>query len=187
MSGSILVAYATRLGSTTAVAETIGQVLREGGADVEVLPVADVIDLDGYDGVVLGGAIRIGKPLPELVEFVRHYASDLRDLPIAYFAVCGTMRDDSPEHRATVMGYLDPLRQVKEPVSIGLFAGAFEYDRVNRLLRWFLKACHAPEGDWRNWDEIRAWAADLAPRLTQARVTPLAAGVTASRLGERTA
>jgi len=165
MNGRVLVAYATRLGSTTAVAETIGQVLRDTGADVEVLPVTDVIDLDGYDAVVLGSAIRIGKPLPELIEFARQHALELFILPVAYFVVCATMKDDTPEHRATVLTYLDPLRQIKEPLSIGLFAGAFDYGQVNPLFRWFLKALHAPAGDWRNWKEIRSWAADLATKL----------------------
>jgi menaquinone-dependent protoporphyrinogen oxidase len=182
MSGRVLVAYATRLGSTIGVAETIGQALRETGADVEVLPVADVVDLTGYDAIVLGSAIRVGKPLPELIELVRQCASDPRDLPVAYFAVCATMKDDSPEHRATVLSYLDPLQKIKESVSIGLFAGAFEYERVNLLLRWFLKVCHAPEGDWRDWNAIRAWAADLAPLLTQARARQVAAGADTSKV-----
>jgi menaquinone-dependent protoporphyrinogen oxidase len=167
MIARILVAYATRLGSTTDVAETIGQVLRDAGADVEVLPVAEVTDLDGYDAVVLGSAIRVGKPLPELVQFARQHELALSGLPVAYFVVCATMKEDTPEHRDTVLGYLDPLRHIKEPLSIGLFAGAFEYGKVNRLVRWFLKALHAPEGDWRKWDEIRSWAADLATRLAQ--------------------
>ncbi len=170
MNTRILVAYATRLGSTSDVAETIGQVLRDAGADVEVLPVAEVIDLDSYDALVLGSAIRVGKPLPELVQFASRNELALSGLPVAYFAVCATMKEDTPEHRDVVVGYLEPLRRIKEPLSIGLFAGAFEYGKVNRLVRWVLKALHAPEGDWRNWDEIRAWAADLASRLSRPSV-----------------
>jgi menaquinone-dependent protoporphyrinogen oxidase len=168
MTARILVAYATRLGSTVNVAETIGQVLRDAGSDVEVLPTAEVVDLDGYDSVILGSAIRLGEPLPEVVRFARQHASDLSRLPVAYFAVCATMTEDTPEHRESVRRYLDPLRQITEPVSIGMFAGAFEYSKVHRPLRWLLRALHVPEGDWRNWDKIRTWAADLAPRLTPA-------------------
>src|SRR5439155_23630626 len=96
----------------------------------------------------------------------------LRGLPVAYFAVCATMMEDTPEHREVVLGYLDPLRRIKGPLSVGRFAGAFEYGKVNRLVRWFLKALHAPEGDWRNWDEIRSWAADLATRLAERTAKP---------------
>ncbi len=165
-SGRILVAYATRLGSTIGAAEAIGRALRAAGAETDVCPVAEVHDLAGYDALVLGSAIRVGKPLPELTRFVEQHTSALADRPVAYFAVCGTLQEDSPGHRETVLHYLDPLRRIKEPVSIGLFAGAFDYGKVSPLLRWLLKAMRAPEGDWRNWDQIQAWATDLAPRLT---------------------
>jgi menaquinone-dependent protoporphyrinogen oxidase len=53
----ILVAYASRAGSTAEVAEVIGRVLREGGPEVDVCPVGDVHSLAGYDALVLGSAI----------------------------------------------------------------------------------------------------------------------------------
>ena len=52
-----ILAYATWAGSTTGVAETIGQTLREAGADVDVCPVVNVDDLDEYDAVILGAAV----------------------------------------------------------------------------------------------------------------------------------
>jgi menaquinone-dependent protoporphyrinogen oxidase len=53
----ILVAYASRAGSTAEVAEVIGRVLREGGPEVDVCPVGAVHSLAGYDALVLGSAI----------------------------------------------------------------------------------------------------------------------------------
>jgi menaquinone-dependent protoporphyrinogen oxidase len=53
----ILVAYASRAGSTAEVAEVIGRVLREGGPEVDVCPVGAVHSLAGYDALVFGSAI----------------------------------------------------------------------------------------------------------------------------------
>ena len=54
---SILLAYATRYGSTQEVAETITATLREAGLKVDMQPMQDVRTLDNYDAVVLGAAI----------------------------------------------------------------------------------------------------------------------------------
>ncbi len=66
----ILVAYATRTASTGEVAEAIALRLCDTGFDAEVRPVADVTALDGYDGAVLGSAIRFAAWLPEMVGFL---------------------------------------------------------------------------------------------------------------------
>ena len=178
MTPRVLVAYATRSGSTAEVAETIARTLREAGCEAEVRLLKEVRDLDGYDALVLGTAIRYAKPLPEVLKFAERHRAALCRLPVAYFAVCGTLKEDTPEHRATVLAYLDALRQIKQPVSVGLFAGAIDYRQLNPVMRWF--AAHdqtgaMAEGDWRNWDQIGAWAAELAPRLRDAK--PASAGV----------
>lgn len=56
-SKSILLAYATRFGSTQEVAEAITATLREAGIEVELQAMQDVESLDGYDAIVLGAAL----------------------------------------------------------------------------------------------------------------------------------
>jgi menaquinone-dependent protoporphyrinogen oxidase len=169
MAQHILVAYATRAGSTKEVAETVAQVLRENGSDVDVRPVGEVRDLAGYDALVLGSAIRVGKLLPETMQFVQRCGNALPALPAAFFVVCGTLKQDTPQNRQTVLGYVEPLRQIKEPISVGLFAGAMSFDALPPLLRPIFRWCLSPlgvtEGDWRDWPQIRAWAASVAARL----------------------
>jgi menaquinone-dependent protoporphyrinogen oxidase len=56
---------------------------------------------------------------------------------------------------------MDPiLTAVPEikPVAIGTFAGAMDYSNLSWLNQKILKSKGAPEGDFRDWNAIRAWA-----------------------------
>jgi menaquinone-dependent protoporphyrinogen oxidase len=172
MDNRILIAYGTRCGSTGGVAESIGQALSATGAAVDVHPVKDVNDLSPYQAVIVGSAIRMGKWLPEAVEFVKTHQDRLSRVPVAYFAVCLAMKDETAENRHKALGYLDPVRkqfpQVK-PVDIGLFAGAVDYKKLSFAYSLILKVKGAPEGDFRNWEAIRNWAAGVSPVLDSSR------------------
>lgn len=165
----ILIAHASRAGSTAAVAGVIGEVLREGSAEVDVRPVTDITSLAGYDALVLGSAIWAGKPLPEALRFAATQRHALSHLPVAYFIQCDLLRDDTPQHRETARRYLAPLVKITHPVSVGLFAGKRDLSTMNPLIRWLLEHLfHIVEGDWRDWGQIRAWATELGRQLAQA-------------------
>jgi menaquinone-dependent protoporphyrinogen oxidase len=174
MTKRILVAYASRAGSTAEVAEAIGRTLRDGGREVDVRPVQELEDLAGYDGLVLGSAIWAGKPLPEALQFATTNRDALERMPVAYFALCEILRDDNPETRMRAQPYLDPLRSIKEPVAAELFAGKKDYSAVHPLLRpllvWVMvHLFKSPEGDWRDWARIRTWAEEVGARLREAQ------------------
>ena len=143
----------------------IGKVLKEKGAAIDVQNVKEADDLTAYRAVVLGSAIRAGNLMPEAVEFVKANQERLAQMPVAYFVVCATLREDTEETRREVAAYLDPLREIIEPVEERFFAGAIDRSKLSFPLRLVLKAMKAEEGDWRDWDAIRAWAADLYPAL----------------------
>jgi menaquinone-dependent protoporphyrinogen oxidase len=164
MSDKILVAYTTAAGSTGQVAEAIGQVLKDRGATVDVRPTKEVKDLSPYRAVVLGTGIRAGKVYGKTLKFLEQHQEALSKLPVAYFVVCMTMADNTEENRGTVETYVEQMRaqapQV-QPLNVGLFAGVMNYKKVPLPLRLIVKAMKVPEGDYRDWDAIRAWAADL--------------------------
>ncbi len=161
----ILVAYASRAGSTGEVAETTGQVLCEAGAAVDVRLAKDVTDLSPYRAVVVGSGIRVGKWLPEAVGFVEKHRGVLSQVPVAYFAVCLTLKEDTEENRREVAAYLDPVREVVQPVDVGLFAGVMDYGKLPFIFRLMMKAMKSPEGDFRDWEAIRDWAGQVRARL----------------------
>jgi len=159
------VTYATRAGSTFEVAEQVAEVLRAAGATVDVKPVPAVHEVKGYDAVIVGSAIRMGHWLPEAVAFVQAHRETLSHIPTAYFLVSGLLRDDTPGMRRKVLAFLDPVRTILEPTSIGLFAGKMDYSKMDSLDRSIAEAVSSSEGDWRNWEAIRGWAHDLQTRL----------------------
>jgi menaquinone-dependent protoporphyrinogen oxidase len=168
MRKNVLVAYATRLGSTTRVAETIGQALRESGASVEVRLVKDVQDLSAYQAVVVGSSIRIGHWLPEAVSFVGNHRDSLSRIPVAYFVVCTVMHEDNEANRQFALSYLTPvIDQISQvqPVGIGLFAGEADPRKMTLLIRWLSAFFAVPRGDFRDWEAIRRWTADISPAL----------------------
>jgi menaquinone-dependent protoporphyrinogen oxidase len=169
MSKPVLVAYATKAGSTGEVAETIGRTLHEAGLEVEVRLAKDVRSLDDYSAVILGSAIRVGNILPDAQKFAERFQVALMQKPTAVFVVCATLWEDTPENRKTVAGYLNPLRALLAPVAEGLFAGKVDRTTLEQPLRFFFGFIKKPPmsgGDWRNWQAIGNWAKSLVPLLT---------------------
>jgi menaquinone-dependent protoporphyrinogen oxidase len=170
MSNKILVAYASRAGSTGGVAEAIGKTLAESGALVEVRLMKDVHDLAPYRAVLAGSAIRGAKWLPEAMQFMKTHQAALARKPFAAFLVCITLampNGSTDQYRQFVADFLKPVRAMVKPMSEGLFAGALNYSKLPLIpeglqMRVLSATTRTPEGDYRNWDAIRAWASNLA-------------------------
>ncbi len=162
----VLVTYASKSGSTAEVAEFMGQALREAGATVDVKPVKTVREMDGYDLTFVGSAIRVGKWLGEAVQFVEEHKDDLSKQPAAFFTVCLTMHENTPEKRAEVEAYLDPVREIFTPQAEEFFAGVAQMERLGIIERMAMKAIKPPLGDFRDWDAIRAWTLEVYRQLT---------------------
>jgi menaquinone-dependent protoporphyrinogen oxidase len=178
MSHRTLVAYASRAGSTAEVAEAVGAVLREHGIDVDVRSVKDIAEVVGYDSVILGSAIWAGKPLPEMLRFVKRHRDAITQLPVAYFIQCDQLRAYTPANRQIALSYVTPLRKLHEPISIGLFAGRRDFSKVNPLLKWVLMhVFKLSEGDWRDWEQIGGWAATVASQVVETDSGRLERGV----------
>jgi menaquinone-dependent protoporphyrinogen oxidase len=162
MTRTILVAYASRYGSTREVAESIAATLRGRLLDVEVRPAGEVSDLEGYAGVVLGGAIYMGRWHRDARVFAKRFAGRLWELPVAVFALGPT--DDVPEHRAgSEKQFRAALGKLPfEPVATRLFGGVVDPRKLhfpfNRM----------PAADVRDWDAVRVWALAVADRLQPA-------------------
>ena len=162
----VLVAYASALGSTAGVAAEIGKTLGAGGFSVDVRPVRDNPQLEGYQAVLLGSAVHHGNWLPEAVEFVKSNQDALRGVPVAVFTVHITNMGNDANSRKNRLAFLDEVRPLLQPVEEVFFSGKFDRRGAALLLPGLL-ARLVPPMDFRNWGKVRTWAEGIGPRLFQ--------------------
>jgi menaquinone-dependent protoporphyrinogen oxidase len=111
--------------------------------------------------------------MSEAVNFVKANAELLSHIPVAYFMVCMTMHLPTEENRQKALAYLDPVLQTipqVKPVVIEPFAGAMHYSNLSWINKKVIQSKGTPEGDFRNWEAIRAWA--RGPVFTKLKVVP---------------
>ncbi len=160
MNERILVAYATRTGSTVGVAEAIGQTLNERGYAVDVKPIQDDPGLGVYQKVILGSAVNGAKWLPEAVEYVTNHQEALKQMPLALFCVHIMNTGDSESSKKNRQAYLNNVRPLVNPVAEAYFAGmGMNPADTSAFVRWIYRTFKiGGEGDCRDWDAIRSWA-----------------------------
>ena len=168
MADRILVAYASRYGSTAEVAEAIGDELQKAGVAVDVRPASEVRDLSPYRAAIIGSPIYMGKWLPEPQIFIEQHQRDLRNIPVAYFAVGLTVNEGNPDIIKKAEASMDQVRMLVEPVEVGVFAGRLENSRLSLADRTITKLVRAKTGDFRNREAIRAWARAVLQKIEPA-------------------
>jgi menaquinone-dependent protoporphyrinogen oxidase len=171
MEKRILVTYASRAGSTAGVAEAIGKTMSDGGILVDILPMEKVSDLTAYHAVVAGSAIHGQKWLPEAMEFMQKFNTELEKKPFASFMVCITLSmENADQYREGLKEWMKPVREIVRPVSEGYFAGALDFSKLpfsfNVLaMRLVVLFGLWKKGDHRDWNAVHAWAEKVQPLL----------------------
>lgn len=159
----ILTTYASRHGSTREIAAAIAEELRSAGHDAGFQDVANVANLAGYDAVVIGSAVYVGKWLAEANAFVERFKPALAALPVWLFS-SGPLGSETPHPPG------DPESIPELVTEIGardhqVFVGKLDKDDLDMGERIITRMVKAPEGDFRDWDAIRAWARTIAASL----------------------
>lgn len=166
MPASVLVAYATKYGSTREVAEAIAQTLREDGLEVDFSAAKDVRSLDGYRAVVLGAPLYMFRWHKDALNFLTRHRKALTQLQVAVFAL-GPWNNKESE----LMDAQEQLRKdlVRfpwfKPVESTVFVGKFDPSKLGFPFNLIKPLKEIPANDGRDWDLIRAWAKELASNL----------------------
>ena len=167
MDVQVLVAYATKYGATAEIAEKIGQVLREAGLHVDVLPVDRLSDLTPYKAVVLGSAVYVGQWRKDAATFLESNEKKLAERPVWLFSSGPTGEGDPVE---LMKGFrfpetLQPIADRIQPRDIAFFHGVLDMKELSLAEKLVIKGIKAPVGDFRDWDAINSWAVAIAEAL----------------------
>lgn len=163
----VLIAYASKYGSTAEIAAEIGRTLEESGLSVEVRTVGSVHDLSAYRAAIIGSAVYAGSWMSDAVHLLENHEETLKGIPVWLFSSGPTGEGDP---RDLLGGWLFPeaIQPVADriaPRDITLFAGKIDMERLNWGERLIIRAMKGNTGDYRNWDAIKVWATSIAQTL----------------------
>jgi menaquinone-dependent protoporphyrinogen oxidase len=154
----ILIAYGTKRGATQGLAQMLAAAMEQRGAQVVTTAADDVRDLTGFDAVVVGGSLYMGRWHKDSVRMVKRLAEPLRQVPVWLFS-SGPIGDEAAEHPDVPP--VDKVAGLMERVGARghmTFAGALAPDASGLIAA---KMAQSMSGDWRDPEAIDAWAEQI--------------------------
>jgi menaquinone-dependent protoporphyrinogen oxidase len=169
---SVLVAYATKHGSTAEIAHAIADELRESGLAPDVREAGDVQSIEDYDAVIIGSAVYMRRWRREAKRLLKRESRHLAERPFWIFS-SGDVGENPDSD------WVEPSRVVALAEGLGVrehvvFGGRLPLDPGNFVERAMVKNTPREKRDLRDWDEIRHWADQIAESLA-GDPTPIAA------------
>lgn len=175
----VLITYGTTEGHTATISEVIADVLHDLGHDVQTADITTLEDTvpDGYDALVIGASIHMGKHDKHVVEFVRRNHDTLERLPSAFFSVSLAAHGDTQE----AQGYVEEFAKETgwHPDKIALFGGALLYTHYGFVKRHMMKKIAGDKPGhlgtdtsrdyvYTEWDAVKRFAEHFADQLESA-------------------
>jgi menaquinone-dependent protoporphyrinogen oxidase len=164
---NVLVTVASRHGATSGIADAIAEELRDAGLTVARRDPAEVDDVTAYGAVVLGSGVYAGRWLDHARRFTERHFAELRSRPVWLFSSGPIGEPLAPLEEST-----DGTRLLRELDARGhrTFAGRIDSAELGFVERTITRMVKAPDGDFRDWDAIRAWAREIAVALRPTEV-----------------
>lgn len=158
----VLVVAASKHGATAEIATALGEALAHRGITATVADAENVADLEEYDAVLLGSAVYAGRWRKAARELAERHGDFLVTRPVWLFS-------------SGPVG--DPLKPEEDPVDVEqitaivgsrghkVFAGKIDRSRLSLAERAVVKALKVPDGDYRDFSDVTAWAGEIADAL----------------------
>src|SRR6476469_3681350 len=148
---TVLVAYASKRGSTAEIAETVAATLRREGLGVCLEPAEEVRSLEPYDAVVLGSAVYMKRWRGDARHLLKQHRKALKRTPFWVFSSgpVGDPSKDNPEWPA-------PPKSIEKVEELGgkdhvVFGGCLPADPKNCMERAMVESTPREHRDRRDW------------------------------------
>lgn len=162
MATQVLIATASRHGSTFDIADEIARVLSRRGCVVVDKGADEVDGVDRFDAVIVGSAVYMGRWLPEALSFVTRNAEELAKRPVWLFS-SGPI-GEPPQPEGEPQGMAEMIERVHAR-GHRTFAGRLDPDRLGLGEKVIVGMLRAPKGDFRDFPQVTAWAGEIADAL----------------------
>lgn len=172
----VLVAYASRHGATAGIAERIASGLEAAGLEADARSLGQDVDAGPYDAFVIGGATYMAHVMKDVTAFAKRNQALLSERPVWLFSSgpLGTDRVDAEGHDVLESTRPKEFEKLSETLHVRgeqVFFGAWDPEAppigvAEKLMKLMPAAKDAlPAGDFRDWDAVDAWTAEIAAAL----------------------
>lgn len=160
----VLVTVASRHGGTQGIGAVVAGVLRAAGHEVAEVDPDDVDSLEPYDAVVLGSAVYVGRLAAALRELVDRLPAQLAVRPVWLFWSGPLGEPPLPASEPDDVGVVARRVGARD---VACFAGRLQREELGLAERALVAMIDAEPGDFRDFEEVGAWAATVASGLRQ--------------------
>ncbi len=158
----VLVSAGSKHGATAEIAATIAETLAAAGHEALAIAPERVTSVVQYDAVVLGSAVYAGRWIGSARQLVEREGAALKARPVWLFSSGPIGLPPKPEQEPADVA---PMRAATGTRDHRIFARLVDRGRLGFGEKSILAMVKAPEGDFRPWDDIRAWAGEIAAAL----------------------
>jgi menaquinone-dependent protoporphyrinogen oxidase len=158
----VLITTASKHGSTEEIGRAIAEALNGEGVETGFLAPEDVISVHRYDAVIMGSAVYAGHWMTSMKKMAQRLAAELAERPVWLFS-SGPIGDPPKPDEDPVD--VAPMMEATGARGHVVFAGKLDKGVLSFGERAIVAAFKAPEGDFRDWETIRKWAAGIAEEL----------------------
>jgi len=162
MQKRVLVAYASKHGSTREIAEVIAEQLSLHGLTGETASAERVDSIEPYAAVVLGSAVYANRWQAAATRFLKRHRDALGRRPLWIFTSGPLDPADDHDHTPARARRLAERAGAKGHATFG---GRLSDAPTNFVERAMVRATPAEKRDARDWPAIRRWADEVAREL----------------------
>lgn len=164
----VLILYASETGQTAKVAERMAQQMRDKGQTVDSFELDSLpseVDIEAYDGILIGAPVRMMKFPKSVVHFVRRNRDKLVARNAGFFVVCMAVAASKPKAHQDLEKWIASFISETgwQPAKQAVFAGAVMYAKYDFVTRMIMKKISADEGrstdtsrdhEYTDWDQV---------------------------------